>query len=192
MNLLISLPHEQRDCQYRCLVPRQVLPARKCVAVSSTGTPVCTALVTLSRVRMPGKTSLGLERHPMLCFKRHLFRAWRGTQGGAWEGTHSARHRILGHERPGWCYPTGRCAYLPSVTCYRQSIKPPPPPQAGQAESLFKSVWWLHFRPFISLRTASKTTVGTLLCGKVKKSSYSKLLAERSNFSFQGLGLALR
>ena len=34
----------------------------------------------------------------------------------------------LGHERPGWCYPTGRCAYLPSVTCYRQSIKPPPPP----------------------------------------------------------------
>ena len=36
--------------------------------------------------------------------------------------------RILGHERPGWCYPTGRCAYLPSVTCYRQSIKPPPPP----------------------------------------------------------------
>ena len=23
----------------------------------------------------------------------------------------------------GWCYPTGRCAYLPSVTCYRQSIK---------------------------------------------------------------------
>ena len=36
-------------------------------------------------------------------------------------------NRILGHERPGWCYPTGRCAYLPSVTCYRQSIKPPPP-----------------------------------------------------------------
>ena len=34
----------------------------------------------------------------------------------------------LGHERPGWCYPTGRCAYLPSVTRYRQSIKPPPPP----------------------------------------------------------------
>ena len=33
-----------------------------------------------------------------------------------------------GHERPGWCYPTGRCAYLPSVTRYRQSIKPPPPP----------------------------------------------------------------
>ena len=29
-------------------------------------------------------------------------------------------------ERPGWCYPTGRCAYLLSVTCYRQSIKPPP------------------------------------------------------------------
>ena len=28
----------------------------------------------------------------------------------------------------GWCYPTGRCAYLPSVICYRQSIKPPPPP----------------------------------------------------------------
>ena len=53
-------------------------------------------------------------------------------------------------------------------------------------------MWWLHFRPFISLRTASKTTVGTLLCGKFKKSSYSKLLAERSNFSFQGLGLALR
>jgi hypothetical protein len=50
-------------------------------------------------------------------------------------------------------------------------------------------VWWLHFRPFISLRTASKTTVGTLLCGKVKKSSYSKLLAERSNFSFQGFGV---
>ena len=25
-------------------------------------------------------------------------------------------------------FPTGRCAYLPSVTCYRQSIKPPPPP----------------------------------------------------------------
>ena len=23
-----------------------------------------------------------------------------------------------------WCYLTGRCAYLPSVTCYRQSIKP--------------------------------------------------------------------
>jgi hypothetical protein len=37
-------------------------------------------------------------------------------------------NRILGHERPGWCYPTGRCAYLPSVTCYRQSIKPSPPP----------------------------------------------------------------
>ena len=31
-------------------------------------------------------------------------------------------------ERPGWCYPTGRCAYLLSVTCDRQSIKPPPPP----------------------------------------------------------------
>ena len=45
---------------------------------------------------------------------------------GEWR--YSARHRILGHERPGWCYPTGRCAYLPSVTCYRQSIKPPPPP----------------------------------------------------------------
>ena len=29
---------------------------------------------------------------------------------------------------PGWCYPTGRCAYLPSVTCCRQSIKPPPLP----------------------------------------------------------------
>jgi len=27
----------------------------------------------------------------------------------------------------GLCYLTGRCAYLPSVTCYRQSIKPPPP-----------------------------------------------------------------
>ena len=40
---------------------------------------------------------------------------------GEWR--YSARHRILGHERPGWCYPTGRCAYLPSVTCYRQSIK---------------------------------------------------------------------
>ena len=25
-------------------------------------------------------------------------------------------------------FPTGRCAYLPSVTCFRQSIKPPPPP----------------------------------------------------------------
>ena len=25
-----------------------------------------------------------------------------------------------------WCYPTGRCAYLPSVMRYRQSIKPPP------------------------------------------------------------------
>ena len=45
---------------------------------------------------------------------------------GEWRD--SARHRILGHERPGWCYPTGRCAYLPSVTCYRQSTKPPPPP----------------------------------------------------------------
>ena len=41
---------------------------------------------------------------------------------------HSARYCMLGHERPGWCSPTGRCAYLPSVTCYRQSIKPPPPP----------------------------------------------------------------
>ena len=30
--------------------------------------------------------------------------------------------RILGHERPGWCYPTGRCAYLPSLIRYRQSI----------------------------------------------------------------------
>jgi hypothetical protein len=29
---------------------------------------------------------------------------------------------------PGWCHPTGRCSYLPSVICYRQSIKPPPPP----------------------------------------------------------------
>jgi len=29
-----------------------------------------------------------------------------------------------GHERPGRCYLTGRCAYLPSATCYRQSIKP--------------------------------------------------------------------
>jgi hypothetical protein len=48
---------------------------------------------------------------------------------GEWR--YSARHRILGHERPGWCYPTGRCAYLPSVTCYRQSIKPPPPPPAA-------------------------------------------------------------
>jgi hypothetical protein len=37
----------------------------------------------------------------------------------------------------GWCYPTGCCAYLPSVTCYRQSksllllllsLWPPPPP----------------------------------------------------------------
>ena len=28
----------------------------------------------------------------------------------------------------GWCHTTGRCAYLPSVICYRQSIKPPPPP----------------------------------------------------------------
>jgi len=27
-----------------------------------------------------------------------------------------------------WCYLTGRCAYLPSVTCYRRSIKPPSPP----------------------------------------------------------------
>jgi len=42
---------------------------------------------------------------------------------GEWR--YSARYRILGQERPGWCYPTGRCAYLPSVTCYRQSIKPP-------------------------------------------------------------------
>ena len=33
--------------------------------------------------------------------------------------------RILGHERPGWCYSTGRWVYLPSVTCYGQSIKPP-------------------------------------------------------------------
>ena len=45
---------------------------------------------------------------------------------GEWR--YSARHRILGHERPEWYYPTGRCAYLPSVTCYRQSIKPPPLP----------------------------------------------------------------
>ena len=30
---------------------------------------------------------------------------------------------LLGHERPGWCYPTGRCAYLPSVTFYRQVNK---------------------------------------------------------------------
>ena len=28
----------------------------------------------------------------------------------------------------GWCYPTGRCVYLPSVICYRHSMKLPPPP----------------------------------------------------------------
>ena len=46
--------------------------------------------------------------------------------------SYSARYRILGPERPGWCYPTGRCAYLPSVIRYRQSIPPPPlPPPRG-------------------------------------------------------------
>ena len=30
----------------------------------------------------------------------------------------------------GWCYPTGRCAYLTSVTCYGQSINPHPLPQS--------------------------------------------------------------
>ena len=38
---------------------------------------------------------------------------------------YSARCRILDRECLGWVYPTGRCAYLPSVTCYRQSLKPP-------------------------------------------------------------------
>ena len=31
---------------------------------------------------------------------------------------------LLGCAALWWCYPTGRCAYLASVTCYRQSIKP--------------------------------------------------------------------
>ena len=44
---------------------------------------------------------------------------------GGWR--FSARCRILGRECLGWCHPTGRCAYLPSVICYRQSIIPPPP-----------------------------------------------------------------
>jgi len=29
---------------------------------------------------------------------------------------------------PEWCYPTGRCAYLPSVIRYGQPINPPPSP----------------------------------------------------------------
>jgi len=52
---------------------------------------------------------------------------------GEWR--YNTRHRILGHERPGWCYPTGRCTYLPSVTCSRQSIKPPPPPSSSSSSS---------------------------------------------------------
>ena len=56
---------------------------------------------------------------------------------GEWR--YSARHRILGHERPGWCYPTGRCTYLPSVTCYRQSIKPPPPPPPPPPDQLTRT-----------------------------------------------------
>ena len=35
----------------------------------------------------------------------------------------------------GWCYPTGRCAYLPSVIRCRQSIKPPPPPPPLRAQN---------------------------------------------------------
>ena len=61
--------------------------------------------------------------HSLLARCSRRLRQWRP---GEWR--YSTRHRILGHERRGWCYPTGRCAYLPSVTCYRQSIKPPPSP----------------------------------------------------------------
>ena len=32
-----------------------------------------------------------------------------------------AAYRILGQERPGWCYSTGRCTYLPSVICSGES-----------------------------------------------------------------------
>ena len=60
-----------------------------------------------------------------LLYSRSIVARRGARPSGEWR--YSARHRILGHERPGWCYPTGRCAYLPSVTCYRQSIKPPPP-----------------------------------------------------------------
>ena len=54
-----------------------------------------------------------------------------GVQASAWfpnKVSSLARCRILGRECLGWCYPTGRCAYLPSVICYGQSTKPPPHP----------------------------------------------------------------
>ena len=41
-----------------------------------------------------------------------------------------------GPRAPRVVLPDGRCAYLPSVTCYRQSIKPPPPPPLPLSVSL--------------------------------------------------------
>ena len=80
---------------------------------------------------------------------------------------HVAQHRRLqeyaslsGHERPGWCYPTGRCAYLPSVTCYRQSIKPPPPPPPPLPLSLSHSLTLSFSRNPIQGRKKRKRTSG--------------------------------
>ena len=101
---------------------------------------------------------------------------------GEWR--YSARHRILGHERPGWCYPTGRCAYLPSVTCYRQSIKHPPPPvhRRGRCVALFYYRSSPCRRNGISEPEASKRVPSIFPCHGYPGRQASEFLFRRRNW----------
>ena len=92
---------------------------------------------------------------------------------GEWR--YSARHRILSHGHPGWCYPTGRCAYLPSVTRYRQSINlllllslsPSLPPSlrvsksTGRPNSVRRPIRGLAVPSIPSIRTILNTIIYT-------------------------------